>query len=339
MARRPSITRDDVARLAGVSPRTVSNVVNGFPHITPETRAKVQTAIEQLGYYVNASARSLRTGNSGLIGLVVPELDQPYFAELARGIISEARKAGYTVIIQQTEGDLEVERELLREGPRRKQYDGLIVSASALSADDLLQWDQNQLPLVLLGERRVDAGIDHVGYDNVSAARQATQHLIASGRVRIAAIGHEGQGARDTSQQRTVGFRAALKDAGLRLPRGFLREVSAFSRVNGYNQMQKLLDANPRPDAVFCYNDVLAMGAYRACQSRGIVIPTDIAIVGFDDVEQAAYLTPSLTTIRPDRAEIARVAVALLIDRINGSTEPAVNVMVDWELIVRESSR
>lgn len=339
MARRGAVTLQEVARAAGVSPRTVSNVVTGFPHVAPHTRAHVQAVIDRLGYRTNAAARSLRTGRTGLLGLVVPALDQPYFAELARAVVREATAAGFTVVVDQTDGDPDRERELLLQGPRGAMFDGLVLSPLALTAEDLLEADPDR-PVVLLGERTVDTAFDHVHIDNVTAAREATAHLVAGGRRRIGAIGLQLDPLAQTGVQREEGFRAALADAGLAADPQLLRHVDVYERSAGYAAMTALLDGDVRPDAVFCFTDVLAVGALRACLTRGVRVPEDVALMGFDDVEEARFATPSLSSVRPDRDAIARVAVRRLVARLEdgGDAGAARDLTVSHTVVAREST-
>jgi DNA-binding LacI/PurR family transcriptional regulator len=335
MARNGAVTLHEVARAAGVSPRTVSNVVNGYRHVAPHTRARVQAAIDDLGYRVNAAARSLRTGRTGMLGLVVPSLDQPYFAELARAVVREATAAGFTVVVEQTDGDPGRERELLRPGPRGAAFDGLVLSPLALTEADLRAADPDR-PVVLLGERTPGTAVDHVHIDDVTAARDATAHLLRSGRRRVAAIGRQ-DGDQQTARRRAEGYARALADAGLPAEPGLVRAVPEFDRAAGYAAMADLLALDDPPDAVFCFSDLLASGALRACLTRGVRVPQDVALVGFDDVEEVRYLTPALTTVRPDRDAIAREAVGRLLARVAGDTGPAREVTVPYALVLRES--
>jgi len=211
--RRGAVTMHDVAAVAGVSIKTVSNVINGYPYIRQGTRERVESAIAQLGYRVNLTARSLRRGRTGMIGLAVPELRLPYFAELADSVIRAAEARGVVVLIEQTSGNRERELEVLH-GPRRHLTDGLIFSPLALGPDDreLLAVD---VPMVLLGERVFGAPADHVTMDNVAAARAATRHLLDLGRRRIAVVGaHEGE-VMGSSALRLRGYREALAEAGV----------------------------------------------------------------------------------------------------------------------------
>lgn len=330
-----AVTLRDVASEVGVSARTVSNVVNGFVHVSPEMRRRVQEACDRLGYKPNPTARSLRTGRTGLLAFVVPEIAIPYFAELAQEIIREARRAGYGLLIDQTDGSVARERELIDAIAGRQLFDGIIFSSLAITAEDMR--DRITVPLVLLGEHVPDARLDHIGIDNIAAAREATTHLISRGRRRIAAIGAGARG--ETADLRTRGFIEAHTAAGLAIDPDLLVQVPEFHRGEGAVAMESLLrKANP-PDAIFCYNDLLALGAARKALELGCRIPEDLAIVGFDDIEEGRFHTPSLTTVAPRKSELGRRAVQLLLSRIEGDTlGPATNEQVPYQLIVREST-
>jgi DNA-binding LacI/PurR family transcriptional regulator len=333
----PAARLREVATRAGVSIRTVSNVVNGFERVAPETRARVQKVLEELGYRPNAVARTLRNGRSGLIALVLPELDVPYFAELTRAVIEEASKHGYTVVIDQTDGDPVRERELIMLGNRAALFDGLIFSPLGLGGADLRN-RTSIAPVVLLGERVVDSGLDHIMIDNVKASQVATQHLVELGRRRIAAIGDQRDESRQTARLRTDGYRAAVRAAGMREDPALIRQTAFFHRAEGAAAMEELLALPNPPDAVFCFNDLLALGAMRTILRRGLRIPDDIAVVGFDDIEDGRFSTPTLTTISPDKGQIARTAIDFLIRRLNGDKAPPAELSADFRLVVRESS-
>jgi DNA-binding LacI/PurR family transcriptional regulator len=328
----------DVARRAGVSVRTVSNVVNDFPWVAPETRARVQRAIDELQYRPNAAARQLRGGRSGLIGLIIPEIASPYFGEVAALLTRGAEERSWTLLVDQTDGDPERERRLL-DGVRGHVVDGLIVSPWALTPADLRD-RSGATPLVLLGEQGAEGLFDHVAVDNVAAAVDATRHLVTLGRKRIAAIGLQPHLHNQTALQRLTGYRHALADADLAAdPR---REVAVRSlhRADGATALERLLDSGTRPDALFCFNDQLALGAMRTAAQRGLRVPDDVAVVGFDDIEDGRYSTPTLTTIAPDKEAIAGHALSCLADQLarDGTTHPARRITVGHRLTVREST-
>ncbi|GAA0565824.1 LacI family DNA-binding transcriptional regulator [Paractinoplanes ferrugineus] len=331
-------TLRDVAELAGVSPRTVSNVVNGYAKVTDTTRAKVEAAIAELGYRPNVLARNLATGRSGQIVVVVPYLDTPYFAELLQGIIPAARKLGYNVLVDQTDGDRQHEGELIGPGPRRFLYDGMIISPLGLAQEDLSARDP-ALPLVVLGERVSDGTFDHVGIDDVAAATEAVAHLIALGRRRIAAIGDQPYPTGEAAQLRTRGFRAAHTAAGQPVDESLIIGTTRFNRIDGATAMAALLDRPNPPDAVFCYSDLVASGAIHTILGRGLRVPEDVAVIGYDDIEDGRYSQPTISTISPDKKAIAQLAVDRLVLRI-AATEPidGVELRTPHRLIARQST-
>jgi LacI family repressor for deo operon, udp, cdd, tsx, nupC, and nupG len=331
-----TVTQSDVAVRAGVSVRTVSNVVNDFPLVAEATRKRVQAAIDELGYQPNLSARNLRRGSSGLIGLAVPELSVPYFSELAGLVVEEAARLSYTVVIEQTDGDHERERRLLTENGSRL-FDGLIFSPLGLAKAEVRR-QASQAPVVFLGEHIGDGPYDHVGIDNVAAARDATAHLVSLGRRRIAAIGHQRGSPGETGQLRTAGYRRALADAGLPFRSSLVIPAGSYHRRSGAEAMDHLLRLKKPPDAVFCYNDLLAIGALRSVLRRGLKVPEEIAIVGFDDIEDGRFSTPTLTSISPDKQGIARKAVEQLLGRLKDPGLPPSSHVVGYSLIIGESS-
>jgi DNA-binding LacI/PurR family transcriptional regulator len=328
----------DVAKLAGVSVKTVSNVVNDYAHVTDGTRQRVQHAIDELNYRPNPAARTLRRGRSGIIGLAVPEVGIPYFAELAGLIVDAAAEQSWTVLIDQTGGMLEREV-LVCEGMRAHVLDGLIFSPIAMGTEELGA-RRDDTAMVLLGERIFDGPADHVAIDNVAAARDATAHLVALGRRRIAAIGDQRhKPAGRTAHLRLDGYRQALAEAGLPFEEALVLPADDYHRSNGAEMMARLLAMDEPPDAVLCFADLIALGALRTALAAGRRVPEDVAIVGFDDIEDGRFSTPSLTTIRPDKQQIARLAVSFLLSRMSEDAgHPPREVQADYELVIREST-
>ncbi|GLY28336.1 LacI family DNA-binding transcriptional regulator [Kineosporia sp. NBRC 101731] len=331
-----AVTLRDVAEKAGVSVRTVSNVVNGFQHIAPATRARVQAALEELNYRPNLVARSLRQGRTGIIMLVLPEINVSYFGELAHEVVDYASSCGITVQIDESGGDPLREKQLLTTLSRASWVDGVLFSSLGLRGVDLAGLAGSR-PLVLLGERTARTALDHVGIDNVEAARQAVAHLIERGRTRVAAIGGSG-GARDaTSKYRLKGFERAVRDAGLD-PTGLYLRTPDYRRGSAASAVRELLERDGRPDALFCFSDELAAGALRELYEHGVRVPDEIAVMGFDDIEASSFSTPSLSTIRPDKAGIAKAAVDTLLRRLDDPAGERQEINVGFELVQRESS-
>lgn len=334
----------DVADRAGVSVKTVSNVVNGYVHVSAETRAMVQGVLDEMGYRPNLSARNLRAGRTGVIALALPELDNPYFAELTRFVVQAAQGQGWTVLVDQTDG-LRDRELLVSTGIRHHLIDGLIMSPVALGSDDLARRDPDDTPVVLLGEKHGTGGAaDHVAFDNVAAARVATRHLLGLGKRRIAAIGHQPGSSTSTgsgvAHLRRRGWEQELTSAGLELDSARCREVATFRREDGVAAVHALLDDGIGVDALFCFNDTLAIGALRALADRGVRVPEDVAVIGVDDVAEARFSVPTLSTIAPDKERIATLAVRMLAERLEPGgrdLEPR-DVKAGFELVAREST-
>ncbi|MDZ5078900.1 LacI family DNA-binding transcriptional regulator [Nesterenkonia sp. HG001] len=336
-----AVTLRDVAQRAGVSIKTVSNVVHERQYVKDSTREVVQAAIDELGYRPNLSARSLRSGRSGVIGLALPEVRLPYFAELADSVITEAKERGHTVLIEQTGAEVSSERELLR-SPRLQLSDGLIFSPLALSQADVGLLDVDY-PLVLLGERIFDGPCDHVVMDNVAAARAATAHLIDTGCRRIAVIGGHRDEDQGSAALRLRGYQQALQAAGLPLDEELVAYVGLWHRHDGAEAMRELLASGVDVDGVFGMNDTLALGAMRALQDAGLGIPGDVRVIGFDDLEETRYTAPTLSSVDPGRMEIAQTAVQVLLERIEerlSGTEraPGRQHTTSYRVVSRESS-
>ncbi|KQR50769.1 LacI family transcriptional regulator [Leifsonia sp. Leaf336] len=331
-------TLHDVARRAGVSIKTVSNVINDYPHIRPATRSRVEEAIAELGYTPNLTARNLRSGRTGTIALAVPDLALNYFAELAAAVIAEAESAGFAVLVEQTGGERERELEVLQ-SPRRKLTDGLIFSARGMGQEDAARLDV-PYPLVLLGERIFDENVDHVTMRNVEAATAATKYLLASGRRRIAIVGAHRDEVVGSAGLRLRGYREALEESGVPFDPSLITYTDPWHRLNGATSMRALIETGVPFDAVFAFNDALAFGAMRALDEAGLRVPEDVGVIGFDDVDESEYSIPSLTSVDPGRAWIAHAAVGRLLERITApdTAGPARLMLADYRIVERESA-
>ncbi|WP_207800107.1 MULTISPECIES: LacI family DNA-binding transcriptional regulator [Cellulomonas] len=332
----------DVARRAGVSNKTVSNVVNDHPHVRPETRARVQRVIAELGYRPNLSARGLRSGRTGVIGLAVPQLRQPYFAELADAVIAAAERRSLGVIIGQAGADRDHETAVLTNGLR--QTDGMLFSPEHLGTEDRHLLDDVTYPLVLLGERIFGGPDDHVTMHNVEGARAAVEHLIGLGRRRIAVLGahpDRRSGQMRPSDLRVRGYREALAVAGLPEDPRLECAVAPWLPQNGVDATRELLASGVEFDAVFALNDSLAIGALRALARAGRRVPDDVAVIGFDNIGDGRFSNPSLSSVDPGREEIAETAVAMLVERIEADprdVRPPRLHKAAFRIVAREST-
>jgi len=331
-----AVTQGDVALRAGVARKTVSNVLSNYPHVRAEVRKRVKEAMDELGYEPNRAAQTLRTGRTGVIGLAVPELDVPYFAELTRLVLEAAQRRGLTLLVIQTLGELSSERGALA-GYGRQLIDGLIYSPIAAQLQELRD-RPTHLPVVLLGEQ-IPAGPNHVGIDNVGAARAATEHLLAVGCRRVAFVGAGDSLDTHMADLRQQGYRLAMSAAGHRVTRSLIRSVNGYHRQDGAAAVGIMLDETTRlPDGLFCANDLLAQGAIRALHDRGLRVPQDVAVVGFDDIDESRFSIPSLTSIAPDKRQIAESAVALLVSLLATGIESRQDRVTGYVLQVREST-
>ena len=335
-------TMHDVARVAGVSIKTVSNVINDYPYVRSETRSRVQAAIEELDYRPNLSARGLRSGRTGVIGLAVPALRENYFAELADAIIRAAEKRGLGVVVEQTSGDRETELAAVS-GGRQRFMDGLLFSPVALGQQDAHMLD-GPFPLVLLGERIFGGPTDHVAMHNVSAAEAAVAHLIETGRRRVALVGaaapEDDDGEASSANLRLRGYRRALAVAGIPFDPRLVRPAAGWNRQAGAAALHGLVADGVTFDAVFALNDTLGLGVLRALGEERIAVPAQVAVIGFDDIDEARFSVPSLSSVGTGREQIAEIAVEMLVERIAEKDErrPPRTIKPDFAIVRRESS-
>ncbi len=335
-----AVTMHDVAARAGVSFKTVSNVINDHPHIRPDTKRRVLDAIEALGYRPNLSARGLRSGRTGVISLIIPDIRHSYFAELAAVVMRAAEKRGVSVIIEQSDGDPAKELALLR-GSGSPLVDGILYSVLGLGHADAHLLADVTTPLVLLGERIFNGPTDHVTMQNTEATRAATAYLISLGHTRIVAFGAHRDEDVGSSALRLQGYREALAEAGLPYDERLVVEIGDWFRAQGAQSMRELLHSGVEFDAIVAFNDLLALGAMSALQDARVRVPEDVSIIGFDDLDETRYSQPKLSTIDPGRAEIAETAVDYLLERVGGAEAAALpprEYLSRFQLIPREST-
>ena len=334
MAERKPVTRKDVAERAGVSVAVVSYVINDGPRpVSPETQARVKQAIEELGYYPNELARSLSRKQTATIGLIIPSLTNPVYAEIAESLERVCSAEGYIVMLCGTGRDADKELKLA-ETLRAKQVDGVVIIPSQAPQAILAPLQQAHIPTVVLEHDL--PGTHCIAIDDRQGGRLATQHLLSLGHHRIGLIKREHYSA--LSYLRAVGYGEILAEAGIPLDPALVIESKA-GQAAGYQSMQQLLALPNPPTAVFTHNDVLAMGAMRAISAAGLTVPDDISVVGYDDTINTSYLTPPLTTVKFPVADMGRLAgqTILKLAQKDGSL-PAHTVTLPVELIVRAST-
>jgi LacI family transcriptional regulator len=324
----------EVALKAGVSPTTVSHVVNNTRFVSQDVRGRVENAMRELNYRPNALARSLRRGETHTLGLILPDSANPFFAEIGRAIESAAFERGYSVILCNTENDIEKER-LYTEVLENKQVDGLIFVASGENHQAISQIANNGLPLVMVDRDMGSLELDTVTTDNYNGGLLATQHLLSLGHRRIACI--TGPSNITPSAERVTGYRAALELAGIPVQESLLVRGD-FHPPSGYAGARQLLQCDPRPTAIFACNDMMAIGAIRAASQLGLRIPQDVSIIGFDEIELASFTTPPLTSVSQPKQEIGGLAVSLVLERMQDPSLPSRRSVLPTRLVIREST-
>ncbi|MDN3483351.1 LacI family DNA-binding transcriptional regulator [Arthrobacter sp. APC 3897] len=319
----------EVAERAGVSWKTVSNVMNNRPVVHPETRARVLQAVEELGYTPNLIGRQLRQGSTRAIALVVPDLHNPYFGVLAQTLESAAKRRGYTISIEISGGTVDVEQHYLQ-GWHGRLFDGLIFSPSAVTAEAIAK-RTDPAPLVLLGERIINTDVPHVAIDNVASSVDLVRHLVEGGRRRIAFLGADRTGGISTGSQRFEGYKAALRFANLPYEESLVAATSSWFRQDGYELTQQILSGHG-VDAIVCANDLLAVGALAAARDLGRRVPADLALVGWDNIDEVRYTSPGITSVAPDLEALAEAALSSVLGELDGE------VVIPHRVVERASS-
>lgn len=342
--RTSTTTMSDVARAAGVSVMTVSNVINGRPRVGVDTKRRVLAVIEELGYQVNLTARQLRAGRSDSIALIVPMLNATYFAELSGDFARRLEEDSRHLVVAQSDASREGELSALSQA-RLQLYDAVILSSVGLSYDELNAIRTSQ-PIVLLGEKTVPPRFDHVATANVEGARLATQHLLDRGSRRVVIAGGSFADrspvdrAKDaTSVLRTEGWRLAHEELG-RVPDGDLVLGDArYGSHDARTAVRRAVAQGLEFDAVFAITDEIAFGVLAGLRDANLRVPEDVRVVGFDALPIGEFTSPRLTSIDPMRSWIVDSAVSLLERRIAGDDGPPEHLTAPVRLVERESSR
>jgi LacI family transcriptional regulator len=329
------MTIKEIADLAGVSIATVSRVVNGHSDVSSETREAVQRVIREHGYTTNRSARALSGGRTGLVGVTVPRVQPSYFSAILDGAAEALEEQDCRIVLCPTKHEHQREVSLL-ERLMHGTTDGALLVLPEETNEELRVLLHHGYRFVVVDPRKpVDERIPAVSAANSAGATQATRHLLGLGHRRIAAI--TGPGGWMASEERRRGYHAALVDAGV-MPDPALEVESDFLLSGGVEAAAKLLDGTDRPTAVFAFSDNLAIGAIQAARARGLHVPGDVSIVGFDDTTEAALVTPGLTTVRQPLAEMGRMAVSLLMRLLENQRFEALHVELATRLVVRQSA-
>jgi LacI family transcriptional regulator len=332
----PNLTLEEIARLSGVSRSTVSRVINQHPNVSEDVRQRVLTVIQETGYQPNLAARTLVSKRSWMIGLVLPRsvssfFTDPYFPRLAQGIAQACNQFDYTLGLFLV-GNKEDEEKIFPRVSRKGMLDGVLIQAGQIGDQLIDRLIDSNLPLVVAGRPFKTENVSYIDIDNIAAAYNAVSHLVRLGYQRIATIA--GLPGSTVSIDRKEGYRKALVGRGRNVDEKLIID-SDFTEAGGYYAMQQLLPA--KPDAVFAASDLMAIGAMRAVREAGLTIPDDIAFVGFDDIPPATQYDPQLTTVRQPIVQFGFNAVEILIDLIENGIEPPRRILMETELVIRDS--
>jgi LacI family transcriptional regulator len=332
--KRRGITIVDVARASGVSYTTVSRVLSGYEFVSETARKRVMEAVEDLGYVANLQARSLKGGRSQIVGLLVPNLDNSYVGTITQGIDQELARANYDLMLY-TSHRRPGKESLYVNAIVNGLTDGLLLVAPLIPATYLNELREHNYPYVLIDQTDGSENSNVVESTNWQGAYDATHYLIQLGHTRIAFI--KGTSAVRSAIDRLQGYKAALADHNIPLREDLVVEGD-YQQQTGYATTQKLLRSEgSRPTAIFASNDLSAFGAMDAAREDGLRIPDDISIVGFDDIPQASFVYPKLTTVRQPLEQMGQIAVKMLLQQIEDQSRPPQRITLETQLIIRDS--
>jgi LacI family transcriptional regulator len=334
---RTAITLRDVARAANVHPGTVSRALNEETRglVNPDTAERVIRVAEELGYRPNRIARGLKTSRSHTIGVLIPDITNPLFPPILRGIEDRLDQAGYTSLIVNTDNDSERER-LYLDTMRARQVVGFISATARLDRELLVELAEAGTPLVLVNRSLEDGSVPAVTIDDHQGIALAVEHVVALGHERVAHVA--GPQNLSTGHRRHLGFIEAMRAAGLEVPPERVRFGALFTEEEGARACDELLDVAPDVTAIVAGNDLMAIGCFDTLERRGLSCPDDVSVVGFNDMPFVDRLRPPLTSVRIPKREIGQVAADLLLEQLTGEGEAASEILLEPTLTVRSST-
>ncbi len=330
------VTMEDIAERADVSINTVSRALNDKPDVNDQTKKEILQIADELNYQPNRFAQGLRASKTSTLGVIVADIMNPFFSALLKGVEKAAREEGYSIIVQDTDEKYENEQSAIQT-TLAEQVDGLLITPVQTNKQTIIDLKQSGLPFVLLGRHFNDLDTHYVVTDDVEGAYSAVNYLIDHGHESIGLV--NGPPYISSSQERHKGYRRSMEEHGLPVNDAFIFK-DTVTMEEGYDTGKKLISISPRPSAVLCYSDFVAMGVIKAARDTGLSIPEDLAVVGYDDISFATCLEVPLTTVRIPKKELGRKAFWVLRDLINGddSEQELKQVKLCTELIKRKST-
>jgi LacI family transcriptional regulator len=335
MGVRKYITMKDIAEKAGVSVNTVSRVLNNKPDISKQTRENVLRIAKELGYIKNITASSLRNNQTKIVGVILEDITNLFFAEVMKGMEAAARKYGYQLLLMNTQTDAKKQREAIQTLLERR-VEGILITPTEDGLSDFERLSHINVPVVIVGRHIERLQLDEIHSDEVKGGYLATKHLLSKGRKKILLINSIPENS--AARMREEGYRKALREANVHLPEDYITVSSEPNMEAGYHAVFKAIEKKLDFDGIFCYNDMFAFGAMRALEELGKRVPQDVAVVGYDDVAFASYYRPTLTTIRINKFGMGFEAFKLLLQKLSGRRKKLKRVVLDVELIARESA-
>jgi DNA-binding LacI/PurR family transcriptional regulator len=331
-------TIKDVAKKAGVAHTTVSRALRGSPLISPATTDRIKQIASEMGYHPSAAARSLKTNRSQTLGVIVSAIDDPFFSEILQGIDDVAQECGYSLFIAASQ------RSQLREQHivctmREQRVDGVILCSTPFSSEQSKQLRADEIPLVVINNQSAEDYRYSIYHDDLDGSRQVMRHLIELGHERIAYLGYPHSGR--TNAQRLQGYRGEMAAAGLTALESYEVDAQTSDPSGGEVATNQILTLFPGPTAIFCYNDMLAIGLLRGLQDAGLRIPEDISVAGFDNITISAFTTPPLTTLDQPKRTIGAQAARLVLGLLEGAedTSPKIQTLKGTLLVRRSTAR
>jgi len=333
------VTIKDIAKQAGVSHSTVSRALRGSSLISDDTTSLIKQTASDLGYLPSAAARSLKTNRSQALGVIVSNIDDPYFSEILQGIEEVAQSHSYSLFMAASQRDSQREQTIVQ-AMRERRVDGVIICSTAFSDEQSQQLSKYGIPIVVVNNQAAEDYRYSIYHDDVYGSRQLTRHLIQLGHRKIAYLGNSHSGR--TTQDRLAGFRQEMESAGLSIPANFLYEIPGSELQNTVSAVQHFLDSADYPTALVCFNDMMAIGVLKNLQQRGVRVPEEFSITGFDNIVFSNYTNPPLTTFDQPKRFIGQKAAELILSLLASTS--AVNVpeqkiqILRGNLLVRAST-
>jgi DNA-binding LacI/PurR family transcriptional regulator len=333
------ITIKDIAKEAGVSHSTVSRALRGSSLISEETTKQIQETALELGYLPSAAARSLKTNRSQAIGVIVSNIDDPYFSEILQGIEEVAQASNYSMFMAASQREPEREGAIIQ-SMRQHRVDGVIICSATFSDNQSRRFSKYGIPIVVVNNQAAEDYRYSIYHDDVDGSRQLTRHLIELGHRKIAYLGNSCSGR--TTLDRLAGYRLEMQSNGLAVPANYIYEIPGSEPKKGDIAVDHFLGLAERPTALVCFNDMMAIGVLKSLQGRGIRVPEEISITGFDNIVFSNYTNPPLTTFDQPKRFIGQKAAELILSQLDSTSKaniPEQKIQIlKGNLLVREST-